>query len=319
VDVLTETRVPVTFRKAAPGDREAVLALSARLPNDWIPYEIDNMLRAERGGLYVAEANGRLAALCNAFITGDQAWLQAMRVDPDLHNRGIATTFTSFLLDQCGFERCRLARLSTDISNHTVHHLVGGKLGFRRLGRWVFFDLEEDIDGLTAPPDVSAVRPGLPADLDPAWDFLEGRFRTGAVKPVRLAPPHSSPWLLADLDRGVLEEHLRAGRVLLSFGGSPAAVDGIALWSFLTPDERPAQVEDVFGTGWMGLQYIEGSQAVAAALFAAAIAAGVREGAGSMVLSLAGTQWETLRGALRPDWPQGGFAMDAVIYQKDLG
>jgi hypothetical protein len=80
------------FRPARPDDKQAVLAISAHFPNDWLRFAFDAM--TEAGRLFVAEETGseataeRVVAVCGYNSIGDTAWLQAMRSTPTTTGAG---------------------------------------------------------------------------------------------------------------------------------------------------------------------------------------------------------------------------------------
>lgn len=327
------------LRQATPADREAILAVSALFPNDWIPYVIDDALGAERGGFFVAERAGRVIAICAANVhdcdQGDAAWLEAMRVDPAFQNAGVATALTRYVLDRCTAWGCRYARLSTSVSNRPVHHFIGDKLGFSNLGRWVFVDDLEDWDPFGAAPatpplpvpDLAGIRPAGPGDLSAIWSFIADRCRRGLIEAPWMISPLGDPWRVVDLTEAELGRQLRAGRAFVHETGQtrgatgPAgrrtgdrSIDGLVLFSLF-----PADPGRSIHRAWACVSFLEGDAPVVARLLAEALAAARRDGlAVRLAVSLPQSQWETLRTVTRPDWPAGGPSLEAFIYQKDL-
>ncbi|MEW6032042.1 MAG: GNAT family N-acetyltransferase [Bacillota bacterium] len=349
--------LPLTMRRATPADRDAVLAISAHYENNWLPYVIDGVLRDRRGGLYVAEWReddrpGRVVAVAHAAVKGDEAWLEAMRVDPGFVGRGVATALTVWMMERCRENGCRWVGLATEVTNAPVHRLIGGKLGFREMGRWVWFDDISDFEafstelgpdaapdappgagrdaapdaapdappgaGRDAAPDAARVSRGSPEDVPEVWDFLNGRKAAGLVRPEGLVGQAVSPWRLEKLTRARLSRHARAGRLLVSRerpGGAGTPVDGFALLSLFP---RSSFVPG--GPGWASLFYLEGDAPATGALLAAVLREIRACGSiGVLILSLPGTQAKRLPAVTRSGWPPGGQAMEAVIYQKDLG
>ncbi len=250
-------KLETAFRRATRADREAILAVSALFPEDWIPYVIDAALGVDRGGFFVAERGGRVIAVCSAHLDGEAAWLQAMRVDPAFQNAGVATALTRHVLDSCRAWGCRYARLSTSVTNRAVHHFIGEKLGFMNLGRWVVADNLEDWEpfvaaqgkevlgpagagdaetGRTARATGAAgaacarangATPAGPQDAQAVWRFVEARSREGRVQPPWLVSPPGDPWRVVDLTPTLLSSYLRAGGVLTHASGGD--LDGVVL------------------------------------------------------------------------------------------
>ncbi len=326
----------VVYRKAVPSDREGILAVSALFPDDWIPYGIDEALAAERGGFFVAEAAGRIVAICAAQVEGDRAWLEAMRVNPAYQGRGLATTLTAHVLEACGRWGCRKARLSTDRTNAPVHRFIGEKLGFSALGRWVVSEEETDLDPLTTqapagPTGAGAavrvvgvvraagtVRAACPGDLDTVWGFLEESCRAGRVRPPWLMSRVADPWRIVDMSRAEVTRQIESGICLLHRsapgGAAGEAIDGLALAGVFAQGSPLAS-----DYGWSCVSFLEGQAPVVAALLATAMeVVGAEKTAASLTVSLPASQWETLLSIAKPGWPKGP-ALDGVIYEKDLG
>lgn len=323
----------VVYRRAVPSDREGILAVSGLFPDNWIPYVIDEALAAERGGFFVAEVAGRIAAICGARVAGNCAWLEAMRVDPAYQGRGLATTLTVRVIEACARWGCRKARLSTAKTNAPVHHFIGKKLGFVALGRWVVSEEETDLDplGSRAPAGstgsgeaagavraTETVRAARPGDLAAAWAFLEESCRAGRIQPPGLMSLVGDPWRPVDMSRAEVARHIGEGGCLLHRPGpneaAGEAVDGLAMVGVFPPD--PGESTD---RGWSCVSFLEGSPPVAAALLAAAVEV-VRgeKTVATLTVSLPGSQWETLLSVVKPGWPKD-LALDGVIYEKDLG
>lgn len=316
----------VVFRSAGPADREGILAVAAKLPNNWIPYAIDEGLSLSRGGFFVTEIAGRVVAICQAHLRHDGAWLEAMRVDPEFQGRGLATGLTSHVLEACARWGCRRARLSTAVTNAPVHHFVGTRLGFRPLGRWVYVDEAPDlspIDATTIPSDPGPVRTAGPADLDPVWVFLAARYQAQRIRPAWLLSCPDHPWRLVDLTREELAQLLGEGWVLISEAlpdsgrspaGSASAINGVAF--------AAVHPEDPFESGrpgWACVSFLEGSPKVMIGLLDGVLTAARRTPTvRTLDVSLPESQWDVFATLVRPEWLGRGPSLDAVIYEKDL-
>lgn len=306
----------VVYRRATPTDRDGILAVSAHFENDWIGYVIDEALAYEPGGIFVAEIDGHVAAICAADVKGDHAWLQAMRVEPAYQNHGLATRLTERVLEACAAWGCRKARLGTAVTNAPVHHFIGGKLGFRDVGRWVEAEERADFEPFPSPPEpdvAGGLRAATVADLDETWAYL---LSAGGPK---LLSPAGEPWQVGDLSPDGVAAHLAGASSLLhrSAGADrrPGPIDGLVLLSPLPPDS-----DDEGGSGWGCVAYLDGPPPVVKALFAAALGAIRRENPAKLLhLSLARGQWERLAALVKPGWPTKGLEFDGVIYEKDLG
>lgn len=318
----TATDTVVTYRQATPADREATLAISAHFPNDWLAWGFDTMTK--EGRFFVAEKGGRVIAVCGYQAIDQVAWFQAMRVAPEAHNRGVATDFTRFLMDECRRRGFHTARLDTEITNAPVHHLMGEKLGFRRRGELVVAGQELGGRVLARPTDTIGVRAATPEDLGPVWRFLTERVAAGLLHPADLAPPVEEPWQVGDFGRDQLARRLEQGAGLLAeVDGVPA---GLAVWYRTMMDDDGAEADAdgakpgrtrVYGC----VTYLEGETPVQASLLQAAL-----ERIGDPLpfeyfnLGLVESQWRSIRPLLDQAWLAGPEAIfQAVIYDKDLG
>jgi len=268
---MTLAPAEVVYRKAGPADRESILAVSALFPDDWIPYAIDEALTRERGGFFVAEVGGKVAAVAAARISGDAAWLEAMRVDPAYQGRGLATALTVHILAACARWGCRKARLSTAETNAPVHHFIGRKLGFSALGRYIFSAEETDLDplGTNRPAAQAAVRPGTLDDIEAVCRFVSDRAREGYLRPAGLLASFGDPWRLVEFSPSEVARYAEAGGCLVHRpareGGDAgsAEIDGVALYALVPedpfeagpagPGARPAAAPT-----WACLVYLEG-------------------------------------------------------------
>lgn len=307
---------PITYRRATPGDRGAALAISAHFPNDWLVYGIDQM--TAQGRFFVAEQDGRVIAVCGYDGLGEVAWLQAMRVHPEVHNRGVATAFTVYIMEECRKAGFKVARLDTKADNYPVHRLAGGKLGFRPRGRFFVVEGPGDRFMPAGPPGGANIRPGSPADLEAAWAFLVRRVSEGHLDPFDLAPCPKHWWEIGNFDWGTLARWLESGHVLLAETGT-GSVTGLAAWSRFT-EEPEAGTERRESFVYVGVSYLEGDPATQAALLAAIVERSrVPAPPDVFYIGLLESQWRTVWPLLDPSWvsgPEGVF--EAVIYDKEL-
>lgn len=328
----------IIFRAATPADRAAILAVSARFPNDWIPYIIDEGLADRPGGFFVGEVGGRVAAICHASIRGTDAWLGAMRVDPDYQGRGLATGLTRHILDALPGLGCRVARLSTAVTNAPVHHFIGGNLGFTALGRWVVFDDATDLQPWPASPAAPTtpaapavpstssappapcihqdrIRAAGPGDLEAVWSFLEARRLEGDLRPAGVIPPYGDAWSLVTLTRASLAPYLEGGASFIAHRGpGTGGIAAVALGS-----HHPHATWDGVERGFALLAFLVAPAGMGASLLAAYLAEASRhEGIRTLSLSLPEPEWQKLRPLVKPGWPAEEPSIEAVTYEKRL-
>lgn len=314
----------ITFRPATPADREVTLAISAHFENDWLAYAFDQS--TAEGRFFVAEEAGRVIAVCGYADLGPVAWLQAMRVHPEAHNRGVATEFTLYLLDECRRKGFRTARLDTHVDNQPVHHLVGRKLGFRRRGTFFVAGAKAGIPIVTQPASTAGVREATTDDLEAAWAFLSRRAADGHLYPADLAPPVEHVWQLGDFDRDGLARRLEQGRVLLA--EDAGGITGLGVWHRGVhepdPDEAAPEGPDAPPPGpfvYGSVSYLEGDAPVQASLLQAALdRIGRPEPWSYFDLGLIESQWRSMQPLLDQGWLAGPDTIfEGVVYDKELG
>ncbi len=312
--------MPASYRPATPADKPEVLAISAHFPNDWLAWGYDAM--TEAGRFFVAEADeedGPVIAGCGYEALGETAWLQAMRVHPDYHNRGVATSFTLYLMEHCRRAGFRRVRLDTALDNHPVHDMMA-KLGFRDRGNFHLCWQPYSGQPLAVPADTSAVRAGTPSDAEAIWAFLRLRAAAGRLDPVGLADRLGQIYQAADLDPDRLASSLAAGNVMVAqaAGSSGDLICGVALWCRMVEEVAAGSVHKTFDH--TDIAYLEGEPAVQAALLAAIFEAARRAGPVKLVqMGLLECQWRTVVSLLHPDWiPKPEDTFEATIYEKEL-
>jgi GNAT superfamily N-acetyltransferase len=320
----------VVFRRATPGDREGILAVAAKHPGNWIPYAIDEGLARPQGGFFVAESSGRVVAICQAHGWGDLVWLDAMRVDPEFQDRGLATGLTCYILEAGARWGGRRVRLTTAAANAAVHHFIGRKLGFRPVGRWVYASGSLDPASLRprqSPRDPAVrtrIAPSHPAVIDAVQDLLGRSAREGTLSPGGLLSAPDDPWRLADLTREGLARLVEAGWVRIHEGGSAEepkrregalAIDGVAFAAVFA--ESPFAPGE---PGWISLTCLEGKAEGKRALLEdiLTVARGLPS-AESLSVSLAGSQWTFFETLVAPGWSPEGLDLDAVVYERNIG
>ena len=156
----------VTIRAARPSDKRAVRALCSRIwGDDYIVGVFDEWVRDRRGRLWVAVADGRVVGVAKLTLLGDsEAWLHALRVDPDHRRRGVATALLEHRIARARQFGARVARLDTADDNVAV----------RRLMRRYRFHLRQRSTYFEAP--ARAVEPPRRAtrdEIDALWELAQ--------------------------------------------------------------------------------------------------------------------------------------------------
>lgn len=131
----------LNFRRASPFDKEAVLALSAKIDHDYLAYVFDDWVREEPGGIYLAETgDGGLVAVVSLNFTGPrEVFLRGMRVDPEFQGQGLGTEFARFQFAEAVRLGAEVVRLTTWEQNYRVHKMME-RLGWRKAAEWLIVD-----------------------------------------------------------------------------------------------------------------------------------------------------------------------------------
>ncbi len=129
---------PLTFRRATPLDKVAVLALSAKIDEDYLQYVFDDWVDEEPGGFYLAEDTDRgLVAVVSLAVTGPgEVFLRGMRVDPDYQGRGLGTEFARFQFEEAVRLGAKVVRLTTWEGNYRVHKMME-RLGWQKSAKFL--------------------------------------------------------------------------------------------------------------------------------------------------------------------------------------
>jgi GNAT superfamily N-acetyltransferase len=129
----------LTIRLARPDDRSAMERICAHTWDwgDYVPELWDQWLaEGGDGDTIVGELAGRVVALSKiTYQTPDQVWLEAMRVDPDYRQRGIAGQFLEFSRARARARGARVIRLGTGYHNQAIH-ILAARAGMTRIGTY---------------------------------------------------------------------------------------------------------------------------------------------------------------------------------------
>lgn len=181
-------------RPALPADRDQAFAFLRWTweGEDYLPQVWDDWL-ADPAGLFVAaELRGRVVGLGRLTELGEgEAWLEGLRVDPEVQGRGIGSHIHHFLLERWRSSRSAVVRLATASTQVAVHRLCQ-RTGFERVANVV------DVSARAAPGHhrYSALGPGETEFPFQRWaetqlgralgGLLELRWRWARLSPERL-------------------------------------------------------------------------------------------------------------------------------------
>jgi GNAT superfamily N-acetyltransferase len=217
--------LPIRVRRAGPGDTRAVLDFTRATWEGWdyIPSVWDSWLEAPDGVLLVATPNaphqldlfgrplspGRPIGIARvALLAAGEAWLEGLRVDPGVRNRGVARLLHGACLEWARAQGATVVRYATGQGNEGSHRL-GARHGFRLLRPWRSYQPPRDEhadeeDGLTHADEADAADADQFADLA---DDVGGQVpvdvaaRATGVTPDEVAdegPPGQREWGEAD-------------------------------------------------------------------------------------------------------------------------
>lgn len=203
------------FRRALPSDKDAVLALCAKIweGDDYIPQCFGAWVADREGELALCLVEGRIVGLAKLTWLGPgEAWLEGLRKDPDAGVRGVgAALCRRFLHRLAALEpgpHLRHVRFSTYAGARESIHL-NEALGFRRIASASVKDLSREAlrdPGRRARPDRSALATVV-RDPGAALPFVRA---SGWFGPFVHECWRSYPWS----EELFVERYLKAGRCL---------------------------------------------------------------------------------------------------------
>ena len=174
-------------RDARVEDRDAVLAFCERTfgdEGDYIADVWDDWLAARDGALLVGVMAGQPVALSHVLLTApDEAWIEGVRVAPDLRRQGVGRVMISRSLVRARELGASTARMFTHSTNEASQRLFE-RFGFRKVAELAYY-----IGGALSPDPEEAARQSAPrsaAELDPSiaetsQDTTEGALPSNAL------------------------------------------------------------------------------------------------------------------------------------------
>lgn len=196
----------IRIRPAQASDRADVEAICADIwdeSDDYVPEMWDEWLADGSGRLVVAEMASRISGLAKlTHLSGDEWWLEGLRVRPEDQRRGVASQLQAHLVDAFRRTERGILRFATHSENHPVHHLAA-RDGFRHVATYRLYESEPVI-----PDPFRLPRCLNHADLAAAWDLVEGSPRYRAA-----AGLYETFWAWETLTRERLAQHVSRGGV----------------------------------------------------------------------------------------------------------
>ncbi|MGB8956946.1 MAG: GNAT family N-acetyltransferase, partial [Tumebacillaceae bacterium] len=125
------------FRAATRSDLPDMAHLFTKRPPEERQERMSRRYELEPSGWYLAVLHGRVVGCCQAVFPRDgDAWLQWMRIDPEVQNSGVGGRFIDYVEERAVARGARALRLSTLSTNGRVHYLMGGLRGYTEWARW---------------------------------------------------------------------------------------------------------------------------------------------------------------------------------------
>jgi ribosomal protein S18 acetylase RimI-like enzyme len=159
----------VDVRDARAEDREAVFAFCARTwgdGGDYIPDVWDDWLTDVTGAVLVGVVGGQPVAISHVRMTAsDEAWIEGVRVAPEMRRHGIARTLISRSLVRAREMGAATVRMFTGATNVASQRLFE-RFGFERIAELAWYTA----DALPEDPDEAArvMRPRTEAEREPS-------------------------------------------------------------------------------------------------------------------------------------------------------
>jgi GNAT superfamily N-acetyltransferase len=226
---------PLVVRRARASDEQAVVAFASDTWDGWdyIPNAWPVWLAATDGVMLVAHRpdDERPVALTRiAMMSKTEAWLEGIRVDPQLRGQEIASDLQVAELQWAAAQGATVIRYATSARNEGSHRLGarhGIELLFGLRNYWWSPDPDDDLDDPSAfDPHVRAAATALRgrvldalaadgvvatvADTDKLWQFVAGD--PGFIAAQHLYEPR--PWALGELTAERFARHVERGEVL---------------------------------------------------------------------------------------------------------
>ncbi len=199
-------------RPARAEDREAVLAFCDRIDGeqDYIRWVWDEWLREQQAGsgaLLVGLLDGRPVGIIHLrMLSDDEAWIEGIRVDPDVRRRGIARVLTSRALVAARERGATAVRLLVDADNLASQGLLA-RFGFTRVAELARYRAPSLPADATEPAGIQLAT-GAEDDFERIWSWLEQSnltpFNGGLEIAAWAARAVTEPLLRADLAAGAV-------------------------------------------------------------------------------------------------------------------
>lgn len=178
----------ITLRPARVDDTPAVMELTSHIweGHDYVPHVWDEWIQDTHGLIVVAEMDGELVGFSRlARLSGNEWWLQGLRVHPQFEGRRIASRLHDFIVEYWQEHYGGVVRFST--WRPQVVHLAE-RSGFKALQEFSLFSAPSLIEAAAVKAAVAHFQPIAKEDvpnvlkfisLSPAMDLTDGLITLG--------------------------------------------------------------------------------------------------------------------------------------------
>ncbi len=142
---MSDPRAKIVLRRVHPADRERIIEISSQIwdGDDYVSGVFDDWLADAHGEVTVALIEGEIVGFAHLTqLLPGYAWLEGIRTDPAMRNKGVARAINDYLITQAG-QRANRIGLSTYIENEASIHIVESS-GFARTASFVYFEVQSD-------------------------------------------------------------------------------------------------------------------------------------------------------------------------------
>jgi ribosomal protein S18 acetylase RimI-like enzyme len=155
-------------------DRDTVLAFCSNTWEwgDYVEHVWDDWLHNPNGRLFVATADEQPVGISHLrMLSGSEAWLEGLRVDPKYRHMGLARALNEATLVEAMRRGATLARLMTSAENtRSIEIVERGHM--RRVGAFALYKASPLIAASQKRPVAEKTQLATPDDLDEIIDYL---------------------------------------------------------------------------------------------------------------------------------------------------
>lgn len=132
----------ILFRPAVTSDLPKILKLYDLKESSRKYQQIKNWIE-NRGDsdpeiFHIAEVDSQIiGGVAIRFPIPNEAWLSHKLIQPDIHNKGIGTSMALYEEDFAKKNNAKHIRLATRVDNYPIHWMIGEKLGYHQVSRWL--------------------------------------------------------------------------------------------------------------------------------------------------------------------------------------